>query len=168
MEVYTKASEVTLYLNDKQIGKEKVGRDTQFKAVFHVPYEAGTLRAEADGKSVTLSTAGEPARLRLTPDKKTVKADGQDLAFVTVEVVDSKGNVCPEAAIPCEAFVKGQGQLMSFGTADMKDREPYTSPKVTTWKGRAMLVVRSSQKGGKIQVNVKSSLPTSALTISSK
>ena len=168
VEVYTKASEVTLYLNDKQIGKEKVGRDTQFKAVFHVPYEAGTLRAEADGKSVTLSTAGEPARLRLTPDKKIVKADGQDLAFVTVEVVDSKGNVCPEAAIPCEAFVKGQGQLMSFGTADMKDREPYTSPKVTTWKGRAMLVVRSSQKGGKIQVNVKSSLPTSALTISSK
>ena len=168
VEVYTKASEVTLYLNDKQIGKEKVGRDTQFKAVFHVPYEAGTLRAEADGKSVTLSTAGEPARLRLTPDKKIVKADGQDLAFVTVEVVDSKGNVCPEAAIPCEVFVKGQGQLMSFGTADMKDREPYTSPKVTTWKGRAMLVVRSSQKGGKIQVNVKSSLPTSALTISSK
>ena len=168
VEVYTKASEVTLYLNDKQIGKEKVGRDTQFKAVFHVPYEAGTLRAEADGKSVTLSTAGEPARLRLTPDKKIVKADGQDLVFVTVEVVDSKGNVCPEAAIPCEAFVKGQGQLMSFGTADMKDREPYTSPKVTTWKGRAMLVVRSSQKGGKIQVNVKSSLPTSALTISSK
>ena len=168
VEVYTKASEVTLYLNDQQIGKEKVGRDTQFKAVFHVPYEAGTLRAEADGKSVTLSTAGEPARLRLTPDKKTMKADGQDLAFVTVEVVDSKGNVCPEAAIPCEAFVKGQGQLMSFGTADMKDREPYTSPKVTTWKGRAMLVVRSSQKGGKIQVNVKSSLPASALTISSK
>ena len=168
VEVYTKASEVTLYLNDKQIGKEKVGRDTQFKAVFHVPYEAGTLRAEADGKSVTLSTAGEPARLRLTPDKKIVKADGQDLAFVTVEVVDSKGNVCPEAAIPCEAFVKGQGQLMSFGTADMKDREPYTSPKVTTWKGRAMLVVRSNPKGGKIQVNVKSSLPTSTLTISSK
>ena len=168
VEVYTKASEVTLYLNDKQIGKEKVGRDTQCKAVFHVPYEAGTLRAEADGKSVTLSTAGEPARLRLTPDKKIVKADGQDLAFVTVEVVDSKGNVCPEAAIPCEAFVKGQGQLMSFGTADMKDREPYTSPKVTTWKGRAMLVVRSNPKGGKIQVNVKSSLPTSALTISSK
>ena len=168
VEVYTKASEVTLYLNDKQIGKEKVGRDTQFKAVFHVPYEAGTLRAEADGKSVTLNTASEPARLRLTADKKIVKADGQDLAFVTVEVVDNKGNVCPEAAIPCEAFVKGQGQLMAFGTADMKDREPYTSPKVTTWKGRAMLVVRSNPKGGKIQVNVKSSLPTSTLTISSK
>ena len=168
VEVYTKAPEVTLYLNDKQIGKEKVGRDTQFKAVFHVPYEAGTLRAEADGKSVTLNTAGEPARLRLTADKKIVKADGQDLAFVIVDVVDSKGNVCPEAAIPCEAIVKGQGQLLSFGSADMKDREPYTSPRVTTWKGRAMLVVRSSQKGGKIQVNVKSSLPTSALTIFSK
>ena len=168
VEVYTKAPEVTLYLNGKQIGKKNVDLSTEFKAVFTVPYEAGTLRAEAGGESVTLSTAGEPARLRLTADKPALKADGQDLVYVTVEVVDAQGHVCPDAAIPCEAAVQGQGRLMSFATADLQDREPKTSPRVTTWKGRALLVVRSAQKKGKVTVSVKGSLPTANLIINSK
>ena len=165
VEVYTKAPEVKLYLNDKLVDRKTVNRETAFKAVFQVPYEAGTLRAEAGGKSVTLTTAGAPARLRLTPDRRVITADGQDLAYVTIEVVDSNGNVCPDAAIHCEAIVKGQGSLLAFASADLKDREAYTSPKVTTWKGRALLVVRSTQKNGRAQVTVKSSLPTASLTI---
>ena len=168
VEVYTKQPEVKLYLNDKLIGTKSVNRQTEFKAVFQVPYEAGTLRAEAGSENVTLSTAGEPARLRLTADRKTIAADGQDLAYVTLEVVDSKGRVCPDAAIPCEAVVKGQGQLMAFASADMKDREPSTSPRVTTWKGRALLVVRSSKNKGKVQVSIKSNLGTATTAIQSK
>ena len=168
VEVYTKAPEVTLYLNDKEIGRKKVDRSTEFKAVFSVPYEPGTLRAEAGDKSVTLSTAGEPARLRLTADKSMLKADGQDLVYITVEVVDAQGRVCPDAAIPCEAFVQGQGRLMAFATADLQDREPKTSSHVTTWKGRALLVVRSGKSKGKAQVKIKSSLPTANLTINTK
>ena len=169
VDVYTRDPQVKLFLNDKLIGTQNVNRSTEFKAVFTVPYEAGTLRAETCwGRIKTLSTADEPARLRLTPDRRIITADGQDLAFITVEVVDSKGNVCPDAAIPCEAIVKGQGSLLSFASADLKDREPYTSPKVTTWKGRALLVVRSTQKKGNAQVSIKSTLPTSTITIKSK
>lgn len=168
VEVYTKAPEVKLYLNDKLVGTKQVSRDTQFKAVFSIPYEVGVLRAEADGKSVTLATAGEPARLRLTADRNVIAAGGQDLAYITVEVVDKDGRVCPDAAIPCEAVVKGQGQLMAFASADLKDREPKTSSRVTTWKGRALLVVRSSKTKGKAQINIKSSLSTATLTIISK
>ena len=167
VEVYTKAPEVTLYLNDKPIGTKAVSQSTEYKAVFTVPYEAGTLRAEAGGKRATLSTAGEPARLRLTADRSVMTAGGQDLSFITVEVIDREGRVCPNAAIPCEAIVKGQGTLLSFASADLKDREPYTSPCVTTWKGRALLVVRSSQKKGKAQVSIKSSLPTASIFIQS-
>ena len=167
VEVYTKAPEVTLYLNDKPIGTKAVSQATEYKAVFTVPYEAGTLRAEAGGKRATLSTAGEPARLRLTTDRSVITADGQDLSFITVEVIDREGRVCPNAAIPCEAVVKGQGTLLSFASADLKDREPYTSPCVSTWKGRALLVVRSSQKKGKAQVSIKSSLPTASIFIQS-
>ena len=166
VEVYTKAPEVQLYLNNQLIGTKTVSESTEYKAVFTVPYEAGTLRAEAGGKSVTLTTAGEPARLRLTTDRRAITADGQDLAFITVEVVDKDGNVCPDAAIPCEAIVKGQGSLLAFASADLKDREPYTSPRVTTWKGRALLVVRSSQKKGSIQINIKSKLPTALVSLS--
>lgn len=165
VEVYTKGPEVKLYLNDKLIGAKTVSRDTEFKAVFTVPYAPGTLRAEAGGKSVSLSTAGEPARLRLTADRNIITADGQDLAFTIVEVVDKNGRVCPDAAIPCKAFVKGQGSLLAFASANLKDREPATSPRVTTWKGRALLVVRSSQKSSHTLISIKSSLPTATLTI---
>ena len=168
VEVYTKAPEVTLFLNDKEIGRQKVDRGSGFKAVFRVPYEAGTLRAEAGGKSATLGTAGEPAKLHLTVDKPMLKADGQDLAYVTVEVVDNKGRICPDAAITCEATVKGQGRLMAFASANLKDCEPYVSSRATTWKGRALLVVRSSNNKGKVRVSIDSSLPAAAITINSK
>lgn len=167
VEVYTKAKEVKLFLNGKEIGSKAVGRDTEYKAVFTVPYEAGTLRAQAGNKEVTLATAGEPAALRLKADRNVITADGQDLAFVTVEVIDREGRICPDAAISCEAAVKGQGRFMAFASADLKDREPTTSPNVTTWKGRALLVVRSTSKKGLTQVSVRSSLPTATLTIRS-
>ena len=168
VEIYTKAPEVKLYLNDQLIDTKQVSRETEFKAVFTVPYKAGTLRAEADGKSVTLKTAGEPARLRLTPDRTVMAADGQSLTFVTVEVIDKNGWVCPNTPIDCEAIVKGQGQLLAFASADLKDTEPYTSPHVKTWKGRALLVVRSTQQKGSVSVSIKSSLPTANLSLKSK
>ena len=168
VEVYTKAPEVSLFLNDKLVGTKPVNRSTEFKAVFSVPYEPGTLRAKAGGNQVTLATAGAPARLRLTADKQTLKADGQTLAFITVEVIDKDGRVCPEAAIPCEVSVSGQAALMAAASADLKDREPATSQRVTTWKGRALIVVRSSQKKGKAQIRVKSELPAAVLNINSK
>ena len=168
VEVYTKAPEVKLYLNDKLIGTKAVSRDTEYKAVFTVPYEPGTLSANADKVGTYLCTAGEPAALRLTPDRRVITADGQDLSFITVEVVDKDGWVCPDAAIPCEAIVKGEGQFLAFASADLKDREPYTSPRVTTWKGRALLVVRSTEKKGKAEVSIKSSLPTETIYIKSK
>ena len=168
VEVYTRQPEVKLYLNDKLIGTKQVSRETEFKAVFSVPYKAGTLRAEAGSESVTLKTAGEPAHLRLTPDRSVMTANGQSLSFVTIEVVDEDGTPVPEAAISCEAIVKGAGKLLAFASADLKDTEPYTSPRAKTWKGRALLVVRSTQKKGSVSVSIKSSLPTASLTLKSK
>ena len=71
------------------------------------------------------------------------------------EVLDKAGNVCPEAAIPCNVTVTGDATLMSAASADLKDTEPYTSPRVTTWKGRAIIVVRSGNKVGMAKVSVK-------------
>jgi beta-galactosidase len=168
VEVYTKASQVALYCNDRLVGKEAVGAETGYKAVFTVDYEPGVLKAVTAEGSAVLATAGQPAAIRLTPDRRILTADGQDLAFVTVEVVDAEGRVCPDAAVACEGFVEGQGHLLAFASADLKDREPTTSARVTTWKGRALLVVRSSSKRGRIAVSVKSSLPTARLSLSSR
>ena len=168
VEVYTRQPEVSLYLDDQLIGTQQVSCETQFKAVFTVPYKAGTLKAVAGGQSITLRTAGEPACLRLTPDHTVMTADGQSLAFIVAEVVDKDGTPVPEAAIACEAMVKGTATLLAFASADMKDREPTVSPRVTTWKGRAMLVVRSSQKRGTATVSIKSMLPTASLTLKTR
>ncbi len=168
VEVYTHQPEVKLYLNDQLIDTKQVSRETEYKAVFTVNYEPGILHAEASGMGTLLCTAGEPARLRLTPDRTVMTADGQSLTFVTVEVLDKNGTPVPEAAIPCEAIVKGAGTLLAFASADLKDTEPYTSSRVKTWKGRALLVIRSSQKGGSVSVSIKSPLPTASLTLKSK
>ena len=168
VEVYTKAPEVKLYLNNQLVGTKAVSRDTEYKAVFTVNYEPGTLRAEAGEKATILKTSGEPARLRLTADRTVITADGQSLSFITVQVVDEKGWFCPDAAIDCEATIKGQGTLLAFASADLKDTEPYTSPRVKTWKGRALLIVRSARKAGKAKISIKSSLPTSDITITQK
>lgn len=169
VEIYTKAPEVKLYLNERLVDTKTVNRDTEFKAVFTLPYQPGILRVEAGGKTVTLATAGAPARLRLTADRKVMTPDGQSLAFIVVEVVDKDGNVCPEAAVPCEVAVNGQGTLLAAASADLKDTEPAASSHVTTWKGRAIVVVRSTTKAGKAALAVKpQGLPTAKLSITAK
>ena len=165
VEVYTKEPEVTIYLNNKEIGRKAVNRTTEYKAVFTIPYQPGTLRAEAGGKKVVLETAGTPAKLKLTADRRSITADGQDLAFITIEVIDRQGHVCPEAAIPCQVSVSGSGSLLAASSADLMDTEPYTSSRVTTWKGRAIIVVRSAFKTGQAKVSVKSTLPTATISI---
>ncbi|MBR3478633.1 MAG: DUF4982 domain-containing protein [Bacteroidaceae bacterium] len=165
VEVYTKEPEVTLYLNDQEVGRKAVNRSTEYKAVFTIPYQPGTLRAEARGNKVVLETAGTPAKLKLTADRRSITADGQDLAFITIEVIDKAGRVCPEAAIPCQVTVSGSGSLLAAASADLMDTEPYTSPRVTTWKGRAIIVVRSAHRTGKAKVSVKSTLPTATISI---
>ncbi|MCD8302508.1 MAG: DUF4982 domain-containing protein [Prevotellaceae bacterium] len=173
-EIYTKAPAVRLYLNDELIATLQVDSTTEFKATIPLTYQPGTLRAvalDADGRETetrTLTTAGKPAASRLSPDRPTVNADGEDISFVTLEILDADGNVVPNASVPTQIAVSGEGILMSAGTANMQDLEPLTSPQVTTWQGRALIAVRTTQKPGKIQITASSpGLTTSKLTLKS-
>ena len=158
-EIYTKAPKVRLYLNDKLIAERDVNIDTQYKAVIKLPYQPGTLKAvsvDANGKEMaesTLRTSSEPATIRLTPDRKLINADGQDLAFIMVDVVDKDGNIVADADIPVTVSVKGRATLLAAASANLKDLEPKTSPKVTTYKGKAIIVVRSGRKAGKAVIS---------------
>ena len=156
VEVYSVYPKVRLYLNDRLIEEKDVA---EYKAVFSLPYQEGTLRAEGvtDGRvieSVSLQTAGESRTIRLTADRQTLKADGQDLAFITVELFDAKGVYNPIAGDALNAQVKGAGTLVAFGNADIKDLGRYTDSAHHAWKGRALLVVKSKRKAGSIDVTV--------------
>ncbi|MDE6269854.1 MAG: DUF4982 domain-containing protein [Muribaculaceae bacterium] len=156
VEVQSRYPRVKLYLNDKPVGEKEAGEAHDFLAVFNLPYEPGTLKAvglDADGnevETVTLSTAGAPAAIRLTPDKTTIAADGQDLVFVVAEVVDAQGRVVPDAAVPLSFSLSGNAEIKAAGSANMTDNSCYTTPDATTWKGRAMAVVGGAGKKGAV------------------
>jgi beta-galactosidase len=110
--VYSRYDSVQLYLNDKLIGEKPTTRREQFKAAFSVPYAAGTLKTvgiQAGKKAQTtiLKTAGAITGLRLTPDRATITADGEDLSFITVETVDSHGNFQPNGDLDVSFEVTG-------------------------------------------------------------
>lgn len=157
VEVYSRYPRVRLYLNDKLIGEKETERSM---ATFTLSYTPGTLRAEGINgntvaESVTIATAGEPAAIRMTADRTSITADGQDLAFITIEIIDNKGRVCPTASAQLKVSISGPASVAAFGNADIKDTDRYTDSIHKTWNGRALLAVRSKQKAGSVTVKVE-------------
>ena len=163
VEIYSKSPRVRLYLNDQLVAEKQVGIDTEYKAVITLPYQPGILKAVSldanrqEVKESILQTSGEPASIKLTTDRKHILASGEDLAYITLEVIDKNGNIVPDANIPLNVDVKGRATLLAAASANLKDLEPKTSSKVTTYKGRAIAVIRSGNKPGKATVTVSSS-----------
>ena len=170
VEIYSGYSKVQLYLNDKLIGEQTIGRDNQFKAVFSLLYEPGILKAvgmdDFKTDSVTLATAGKVAGLKLSADRKKIKADGQDLAFITIEMIDENGILVPNAENYLSFTAKGAGKIIATGNANLKDSVSYKSHERNAWKGRALVVLKSANKSGKITLKVTSpGLRSSSMTI---
>lgn len=163
VEIYSKSPRVRLYLNDQLVAEKQVGIDTEYKAVITLPYQPGILKAVSldanrqEVKESILQTSGELASIKLTTDRKHILASGEDLAYITLEVIDKNGNIVPDANIPLNVDVKGRATLLAAASANLKDLEPKTSSKVTTYKGRAIAVIRSGNKPGKATVTVSSS-----------
>ena len=156
VEVYSKAPEVSLYLNDKLIGTATTDRSTQFKASFEVPYQPGSLRAVAGGNSCTLSTPGKPYAIRLTPEQPSMAPGTGEIAYFIVEVVDRNGTVCPNAEAQLAFAVSGAGTLLAAGNANLEDTGSYADAYHASWKGRAMAVVRSNGNKGRCTLTVSS------------
>jgi beta-galactosidase len=153
VEVYSRHEAVRLYLNDKLLGEKSTTQAEEFKAMFAVPYSPGTLRAVGlqEGREVetfTLTTAGKPAKIRLTADRSTLKADGQDLAFVSVEVLDAAGLVVPHANESITYTLTGPGSLAGIGSADLTTTESYRANPRKVFQGRALVVIRTSGATG--------------------
>lgn len=176
VEVYSKYPEVRLYLNGKSVSD--FVKNNEFLTTFSVPYEEGDLRAVGvvEGKEVgevILSTAGEPCSLRLTADRSLINSDGQDLSFITVEVVDKEGRLCPNAEIAFSCSITNipkdnTAQIVAIGNANLQDCDPYYDLNHKTWKGRALIVVRSPRNPGKAELEVVSDISKDICSIQFK
>ena len=115
---YNNADEVELFVNGKSQGVRSKGKD-DFHVMWRVKYESGTVKAVSrkEGKTVAeqeIRTAGEPAQIRLSPDRSTIQADGKDLSFITVEILDKDGNLCPNAENDVTFAVEGGDSAASI------------------------------------------------------
>jgi beta-galactosidase len=161
VEAYSNYDRVRLFLNDKLLGEAATGVGQQFKAVFKVPYAPGTLRVagmegERQAEEKVLETAADAARIHLTPDRASLRAGEQDLAFVTVEVTDRRGLLQPNANPEIQFSLSGPGVIQAVGNADMTSDEPYQGNQRRAYYGRCLVVVRTTSGAGTIELTAAS------------
>jgi len=150
--VYSSCDRVALRLNGQPVGEKPTTRAERRQNAFEVPYAPGTLEATCTGAGdpktrVALTTAGPPARLRLTADRGEIRASRNDLSYVTIELVDAKGNVVPAARPEVRARVVGPGELAALASADPVDLAGYRGPSCRPYQGVAQAIVRPTGAG---------------------
>ncbi|HTJ78045.1 MAG TPA: glycoside hydrolase family 2 TIM barrel-domain containing protein [Rariglobus sp.] len=160
VEVYSRGETVKLYQDGKLIGEKPTGRGQQFHAAFDITYRPGTLKAEAyaDGKKIDefeLATVGAPAGLKLTADRPAMAAGGQDLIFVTVEVVDKTGQWRPDADNEISFSVQGPTVIAGVGSGDTKSLERYQADHRKAFQGRTQVVLRSTDQSGPVVLTAR-------------
>lgn len=170
---YNNADEVELFVNGKSQGVRSKG-DGEYHVMWRVPFEPGTIKAVSRkaGKTVAeqvIKTAGEPAQIRLTPDRATIAADGNDLSFVTVEILDSDGNLCPTAVNEVTFTVEGAGQNEGVDNGNPISLERFKADSRKAMAGKALLIVRNNGKKGDINVKaVSPGLSDATVTLKAK
>jgi beta-galactosidase len=154
---YTNADSVELFLNDKSLGEKRM-KDTQDLHVeWPVTYEPGTLKAVAkkDGQIVatdTVVTAGKPSKLVLTADRGKVNAGIRDLSFVTVGVVDEKGNACPNANQDITYTIEGPGVIAGLDDGDATNHQAFRGTHHRVFHGLGLAVVQAGDATGEIHL----------------
>lgn len=160
VEVYSDAEEVELFIDGTSVGRRPVGEENRFKTIFDTTYQAGTVEAVAyvNGQETgrfAVNTARTEKKLKLSTDRNILHADGQDAAYLMIEVVDDRGNVHTEFSDKVRIEVEGAGVLQGFGSADPKSTEHFYDTERTPYYGRLLAVVRTKDEGGIIKARVQ-------------
>ena len=159
--VFSGAEEVEVLVNGKSIGRKRVSTEKPLprSVRFDTVYQPGCVVAISyqDGKEIsrdTLETTGAPLGVRLIPERSDALADGHDLIYVAVEIVDRDGHVVPDAEVSLHAKVTGACTLAGFGSGNPVTEEDYTDSSAVTYRGRAMVILRSGYDEGKCSLSV--------------
>lgn len=177
--VYTSYDSAELFLNGKSLGVQKKNKSTpqnRYRLMWNdVKYTPGTLKViayDANGKPVAeekVVTAGKPHKIVLEADRKVIDADGKDLSYVTVSVVDKDGNPCPTATTQLKFTVKGEGHFKAVCNGDATSLESFEQPTMRLFSGKLVVLVQSTKKSGNMVLSVAGgSLKGNSIQLSSK
>ena len=170
---FSNLDEVELFLNDKSLGRQKV---PQYQHVeWKVRYAPGAIEARGwkDGKLVLTEkreTTGPAASLRLTADRSTIDADGEDVLVLTVDALDSQGRAVPTATDMVQFKITGEGALIGVGNGDPNCHESDKEPRRSLFNGLAQVILQSTTTPGTITIEatVNESITPAKLTITTQ
>ena len=161
---YTDYPEAELFVNgvsQGRIRKDAISRLDRYRLRWNeVKYQPGSIKVvvyDEQGKKAgekEVFTAGTPARLKLEADRNVIKADGNDLAFVTVSLTDENGNLIPDAADQLTFNVSGSGAFKAVCNGDATSLEPFVLPTMRLFHGQLVVLVQASTQPGDITLSV--------------
>ena len=158
---YTNCESVELLLNGQSLGEKQKKNFHDGVIRWNLSYETGKIEAIAknNGKEVTrhqMETAGKPAKLKLLPTKQQLTTGTDDAIVVEVNVCDEAGNVCPYASNLVTFQIDGPGKILGVDNGDMADHYDWHDNKVQVMHGKAVAVIQSTGKTGKINLKAQS------------
>lgn len=162
VDVYSEFPEVELFLNGKGLGRKAVGVESEYKAIFQVPYAPGELvaigyRGGREAGRWTLRTAGPPAIAHVTTDRSRMRANGEDLIYLTVALEDAAGApvYARDGDRQVRVRVRGAGTLAGMGNGNPMDVSSFQTGERKTFHGRAVAVIRAAATVGPVIVDVE-------------
>ena len=172
----TKDLSVTVYNSADSVSMMSLKRQQRYRLMWmDTKYEPGTVKVVAydeNGKAVAekeIHTAGKPHHIELIPDRRMLQADGKDLCFVTVKVVDKDGNLCPEATDEIRFKVKGVGVYCAGANGNPASLESFQIPRMKVFSGMMTAIIQTTDKAGAIVLEATGSgLKKATLTVESK
>ena len=174
VDVYSSCDQVQLLLNNEDLGTKKTGMKEEFRASWRVPYHPGELKAIGitgeDSTAVSsLNTVGEAVKINLTSDREAILCDGQDLSYITVELLDSAGFRHPFANNEIQFELSGPGDIVAAGSANPMSTESFQQNKRTAFLGRCQVIIKSHNSGGRIRLRATGeNLEAATIIINSK
>ena len=141
--------------SDTEMAKKNFDRQKRYRLMWmDTKYQPGTVKVvayDANGKTVAekvMKTAGEPYKIVLEADRSSIAADGKDISFVNVKIVDKDGNFCPTDEREISFKVKGAGVFKAVANGNPSSLESFQTPKMKLFSGQLTALVQSAEKGG--------------------
>ena len=157
---YTNATSAELFVNGKSQGRRNKSKDSataRYRLMWNdVVYQPGNIQViayDSTGKQVgeeTVKTAGKPHHLELVADQNTLSADGKDLLYITVKVVDKDGNLCPDAADDIQFTASGAGSFKCVANGDATNLQSFQEPHMKAFSGMLSATVQAAETPGSI------------------
>ena len=108
-------------------------------------------------------------KIRLIPDRSIIKANNDDLSFITVEVTDEQGNICPNASNNIHFEVNGEGVVAAVGNGNAASTESFQDSQRKAFQGKCLLVIKSTHNSGKINITASAKgLASESISIRTK